>query len=163
MKQFAATHGCFALVDDEDFERLSQYRWQAKLHNADRGIRSHFRPIRTEAGKAIYLYHDILPKRDGFVIDHINGNVWDNRRCNLRYATRAQNICNQDGHRGRARPYKGVTKRRGRWFVTIAVAGRTIPGGGYATPEEAARAYDELALKHHGQFARLNFPQEVAA
>jgi hypothetical protein len=157
MERIACSHGCFALVDDEDFERLSQFRWNSKLHNADRGDKAHRRPIRNERGKHIYLYHDILPKKAGFVIDHINGDPWDNRRCNLRYATRSQNICNQQGHRGRARPFKGICKKRLRWFASITVNGKKFWSRGYSTPEEAARTYDEMALRHHGEFACLNF------
>jgi hypothetical protein len=166
MRQIDCGHGCFALVDDEDFERLSQFKWYARLHNAKRGPKAHRRAVRLEriGGKTVqtYLHHEILPKREGFVVDHINGNPLDNRRENLRYATHGQNLSNQAGHRNRTSPYKGIRKRRRRWFATITAAGRSIWTSGFTTPEEAARAYDELALTHHGEFARLNFPKQAS-
>jgi hypothetical protein len=166
MRQIDCGHGCFALVDDADFERLSQFRWNARLHNANRGPKAHRRPVRcaTVDGKRvqIYLYHELLPKRAGFVVDHINGNVWDNTRANLRYATHSENMRNQEGHRDREAPYKGIIKKRRRWFAHCDVNGKSVWTSGHVSPEDAARAYDRLAIQLHGEFARLNFPAEAA-
>lgn len=102
-----------------------------------------------------------LPTKE---VDHINGNRLDNRRCNLRLASRSENASNRGPQRKKNQhPYKGIkfhnrpalTKK---WQAAIKVNGVTFSGKYYATPIEAARAYDELAIKHHGQFARLNFP-----
>lgn len=62
--------------------------------------------------------------------------------------------------------FKGVYLHRGKgpncWYAQIRAHGRKIHVGAFLTPEEAARAYDEAAIKYHGEFARLNFPDEEA-
>lgn len=156
--------GHTALVDDADFYALSEFKWRAVPCGTKK---DHSRPARTERvdGKVrtIFLYRQLLDAPAGLCVDHINGDVWDNRRCNLRLCTRGENVRNQAGHRDRKSPYKGITKKRQRWFAHVAVNGRSYWTSGYATPEEAARAYDKIALEHHGEFARLNFPQDQAA
>lgn len=90
--------------------------------------------------------------------DHKNGNGLDCRRQNLRECTHAQNMRN--GRKRTARRFKGVFRavKGAGWFAQIHVNHRTIYGGTHATEEAAARAYDMLAIEHHGEFARLNFP-----
>lgn len=98
--------------------------------------------------------------------DHVNGDRLDNRRHNLRVATHGENAVNRKAHG--ASVYLGVHRDRQRWAAQIrplgsGTNGRRLYLGAYATEEEAARAYDRAAREHHGEFARLNFPQEVDA
>jgi hypothetical protein len=93
-------------------------------------------------------------------VDHINGNPLDNRRCNLRAATRQNNNQNRHVTRG-ALPYKGVNAktdqpRKNPFRAYIGVNGKQINLGHYPTPEAAALAYNEAAKKHFGEFAWLN-------
>ena len=92
--------------------------------------------------------------------DHRNGNGLDNRRENLREATTAQN--NRNRHRNSGYKFKGATfkEREGRWAAQICVNGKKIWGGYHPSELEAAIAYDALAKKYHGEFARVNFPDE---
>lgn len=90
-------------------------------------------------------------------IDHINGISSDNRISNLRECTQAENCRNSKIPRNNTTGYKGVyALPRGRWRAMITVSNRTISLGCFGSIEEARRAYDEGALHHHGEFARLN-------
>jgi hypothetical protein len=102
----------------------------------------------------------------GQVVDHINGDGLDNRRCNLRVCTHKQNVRN-------ARPYKGkkTSKFRGVYFsaptqkfkAQIMCSGVKINLGSFESEKSAAEAYDEAASKLFGEYARLNFPKVKAA
>lgn len=164
MKRIPATLGYEAIVDDEDFERLSKFRWYA--HNSGgRTRRPEKRPARrtlvNEGRKVRFLVHDILMPPPGMVVDHINGDPWDNRRCNLRVCTHTENLRNRKKHRGSS-PYKGVTQQQGgRFIARISAERRGIHLGTFPTAEAAARAYDAAATVYHGEFARLNFPDSA--
>ena len=88
-------------------------------------------------------------------VDHKNRNGLDNRRDNLRLATHGQNLANSKTHSESG--FKGVEKNKHRFYASISIDGKTKKLGGYDTPEEAARAYDEAALEQFGEFARINF------
>lgn len=92
-------------------------------------------------------------------IDHINGNPGDNRLANLRLASRSQNCMNTRSRGGSSR-FRGVSfhKQRGRWRAFL----NTQHIGLFDSEEDAARAHDAAALAARGEFARLNFPAEVA-
>ena len=105
------------------------------------------------------------PVPRGFLVDHINGDKLDNRRENLRLATRGENEVNKRKrrtHKGRkpTSKYKGVTKikdrRKKRWRAIITFQKRIIHLGNFYTEKEAAEAYNEAAKKYYGDFAYLN-------
>lgn len=112
----------------------------------------------------IYLHRVILsrildrPLAKGEVVDHINGNGLDNRRSNLRLATRAQNARNRGVNTKSKLGLKGVSYSKDtlKWRAYIMVNKKQIHLGLHNTPEEAAYAYNEAALKYHGDFASLN-------
>lgn len=89
-------------------------------------------------------------------IDHINGVRSDNRICNLREATCAQNLCNSVGRSRRKSRFKGVSldKRRLRWRAVISSAGVFKHLGYFDSEELAHEAYKQAAIEHHGEFAR---------
>lgn len=90
------------------------------------------------------------------VIDHINGNTSDNRFCNLREATVAQNCWNQKISTANISGFKGVEfhSRTGRWRARIAANGQRLFLGYFDSPELASRAYIAAASSIHGEFAR---------
>lgn len=154
MKVLASTKGNQIILDDADYERLCSYSWYA--HST--GNKGH-RPARRESTgdrKVIFLVHEIMRAPKGMVVDHINGNPWDNRRSNLRFCTQAQNSRNRKPHG--AREYKGISAIYSRWRALIRCNGVIHTAGIYDTPREAACAYDDVAAFLHGDFCRLNFP-----
>lgn len=106
------------------------------------------------------LHRLIVGARTGQCVDHINGDTLDNRRSNLRLCTTTENNRNVR-HYGLSSQFKGVQRLANcidRWRAHIQVDGRLIHLGCFPSAAEAARAYDEAALKYFGEFARLNFP-----
>lgn len=104
--------------------------------------------------KGFYLHKLIMGSRPGYDVDHINGDQLDNRRCNLRFCTRSQNMQNRKPlERSK---YKGIHKIRGRYRAVIGSRKNKKHLGYYDTPEGAAKAYNVAAMEMFGKFARLN-------
>lgn len=97
------------------------------------------------------------------IVDHKNRNKLDNRRSNLREATKSTNGMNRPAPKTNTSGYKGVSLdiSRNQWAVTLTIDQKTVHGGRFDTPEEAAYRYDELARQYFGEFAVLNFPETV--
>lgn len=156
------TQGYVALVDDEDYDRVNQFKWSAH-------VQSHtvyaVRSLPRINGKQPFerMHRFILDAPDGMEVDHKNGNGWDNTRANLRLATRAENRRNKRRSRNNTSAFIGVywDKDRNKWRAKVNVNRKQMYAGLFDSPEEAARARDKLALELHGEFAMLNFPEEV--
>lgn len=146
------TKGKYALVDSEDLEKLSKYKWHYNL----RGYAVTNPGTRKE--KELILMHRLINNTPvGMQTDHINGNKLDNRKENLRTATSMQNIWNKPKQSNNTSGYKGVSKVKssGKWEMQIR-AGKQRISRRFKTKEEAALAYNKYALELHGEFACLN-------
>lgn len=159
MKQIPLTQGQFALVDDEDFEELNQFKWYAlKTKNTYYACRN-FKNI--DENKRIMLMHrQILKLKDPKIeADHIDNNGLNNQKINLRECSSAQNKRNTKSHKDSFSKYKGVSwhKKDKRWRVRIIINSKCTHIGNFKDEIEAAKAYDEMARIHHGEFANLNF------
>ncbi len=161
MKEIELTQGKVALVDDSDFEWLSQWNWHART---DCKTPYAQRFTRVPRKHHIKMHRFIISAPIGMEVDHIDGNGLNNQRANLRLATRAQNAANRGKNIGNSTGYKGVFRYHAgqlRWSAQIGNSrGKTIYLGKFSTPEEAARAYDAAARERFGEFAKLNFPDE---
>lgn len=160
MRQIPLTHGQVALVDEKDAACLPSVKWHA-IYNAR--TKKWYATASLQHGmkvRTVYMHRYILNAPQGMHVDHINGDGLDNRRSNLRLATRSQNQHNRRTQYNNATGYKGVSyfKNDRSYWMQFQVNGRRVRVGGFKTAMEAAKAYDRLAREHHGAFARLNFP-----
>jgi hypothetical protein len=154
MKEIPLNHGHIALVDDADFESVSQFKWTALPHH--RTVYA----IR-KVGKTIQRMHRfIMELSDPAVqVDHRDHDGLNNQRGNLRPATNAQNRSNgrkpATGHTSR---FKGVywNKKDGKFRAQIKVLQLNIYLGLFDQEIDAARAYNKAAVRHFGEFAQLN-------
>lgn len=158
MKQIPLTQGKFALVDDEDFEELNKHKWYAQKDGntfyANRKV-----GIGQGKEKVDIMHRIILGVTDSKIkVDHIDHNGLNNQRQNLRIATSAQNAMNKKSSKNTSSKYKGVTYRRlNKWEASIYLFKKYKYIGIFSTEIEAAKAYDEMAKLHFGEFACLNF------
>lgn len=149
------TQGKVAMVDEADYEMLRRFTW--RYHRAGYAL--------TGSRHAVLMHRVIMLPDPGVEVDHINRDGLDNRRSNLRLCCRSENARNQKLRTNTQGRYRGVALHRpsGLWGAKLMVHGRTYSGGYYESREHAARAYDVLAVQHHGDFATLNFPKEQSA
>lgn len=105
----------------------------------------------------VYLHIYLLGRKPGKLVDHRDGETFNNRRTNLRHATRAQNSQNSKPNPNHSSLYKGVTLAGKRWRAMIRVRGKIKHLGYHSTQRAAAHSYDRAAQTHFGAFARPNF------
>lgn len=158
MKTVQLSKGKIALVDDEDFELVSVFKWYATASNlTDYAVRN----IEVSPGtRRLLRMHTFLTGWQR--VDHINGNGLDNRRSNLRQATETQNKRNRRKPKGSSSIYKGVGWQvyAQKWQAGITVNYKRIHLGLFENEEDAAKAYDQEARIRFGKFATLNFPND---
>lgn len=146
MKEIILTQGKVALVSDEDFAMLSQYKWWA--HKQPNSFYAG-RMITLSNGKRkpLMMHQAILGNPEaGKEIDHIDGNGLNNQRSNLRFVTRRQNMQNAVNHRTKhTSKYPGVSydSRRDKWKAYIKINGTHKDIGRFNTEEEAFQVYKE--------------------
>jgi hypothetical protein len=152
-----------AKVDDEDYTKCVASLWRAS-GNTDKWIGYAKSP---DEG-LMHLFILGLRPRKHLVVDHINGDTFDNRKENLRVITPLQNSWNRKTNKNKtSSKFKGVFRydnpkdKSVLWWAGIRVDKKLIKDHGYLTQEDAAYAYDNLARKHFGEFARPNFPGVV--
>jgi hypothetical protein len=160
VKEIPLTQGMFALVDDDDYERLCLRKWKVQRAKntcyAERGV------YRVVDGKpkteSVKMHREImgLVRGDSCEVDHINWNGLDNRKTNLRLASKGDNTHNQRLREGRK--YKGVypATAQGRWDAYIGFQGGRVYLGSHETEQLAAMAYNAAADRYFGEFARKN-------
>jgi len=145
--------GKVIVVDDEDYALLSTYRWHVYPdHNSGKfyawcHVKRKMTPIAAL----------ILPKETGKIVDHRDGDPLNNKRSNLRYATRGQNSRNVPVPKNNTTGFKGVHWLGGnRWQARIGHNGRLIHIGVFRSRHKAASAYNRMAIALFGEFARIN-------
>lgn len=157
--------GYQVLIDDEDFDRVSKYKWHLDWPYFRRSGNYYFktRPYINGVRYTWSLHHFIYGKPDkGSYLDHINRNTLDNRKNNFRYVTPQQNKYNQKCRKDNTTGYKGVGVQTHcpKYIVKIVYDGKRHSLGTYSDPIEAARVYDRKAIEVYGEYAVTNFPRE---
>lgn len=152
------TRGLNAIVDVEDFETLNQWNWSAHWNEYSRS----FYAIRTDhqLKRGVFMHTYLVKCDEGQIVDHRNHDTLDYRKENLRACTHAENTRHGRIRKNNSSGFKGVSfhKGAGKWmaYIRYLSTGRTYLGL-FLTAEDAAKAYDEAAKVHHGEFAKLNF------
>ena len=154
-REIPLTKDKIVLVDDEDYERVSQHSWCAIK------IRKKFYAVSMINSQQVYLHVFLVSPPPGMEVDHVDSDGLNCQRYNMRLATHSQNMMNQKKHSDNTTGFKGVSKHRGKYRATIGENGVYHHVGYFPTAEEAAHAYDAAARQYHGEFASLNFPDET--
>lgn len=160
MKKIKLTKGQYTLIDNEDFQRISRYRWHAYY---DKTIMSFYARTtlykkRIKKNITLSMHRFIMNATPKKIIDHINHNTLDNRKNNLRLCNRKESARNTRKLKG-VSIFKGVClyKPRMNWRARIRAKEKTIYLGYFNNQKQAALAYDKAARKYYGEFAYTNF------
>lgn len=146
------TKGKTAIIDDEDYEKVRQYRWHVNHY----GYAVCNKYVGGYKSVAIYMHRLVNDTPDGLYTDHINHDKLDNRKENLRSCTNRQNRYNTPIRKDNTSGAKGVRWHQNRWNARIFIDGKEKTLGSYDNRLDAARAYNEAAREHYGEFALLN-------
>lgn len=162
VKKIPLTQGQYALVDDEDFDFLNQWKWYASY---DKNLKGYYaqcgRSVRhldgTRKTKIIRMHRMIMGELFGRelsvkeVIDHINHDPLDNRRSNLRVVSSRQNC--QNRKRKFSSKYPGVywDKAKKKWRAAIRINGKSKHLGNFVDEREAAKAYEQVCRELVGE------------
>lgn len=154
MQPLQLINGDFTLIDSEDLERCLQFRWQLNS-------KGYVRIVNLDKSKDIFLHNFILNLPANSGVDHINRDKLDNRKENLRIANRTQQVANQGLTTKNTLGFKGVStvrtsSGRVRYVAKLQVGYKTVSLGNYDTLEAAAKAYDQGAKLHFGEYACTN-------
>ena len=142
--------------DEEDAPIISLHVWQVNIERNNKYARTNVK------GTSVRMHRLILGVTNPSIfVDHINGNTLDNRKCNLRLCSNAQNLHNRGANKNNPTKLKGVTIFEKNYYrARITAFGKAIHLGLYKDPMAAAQAYNEAAIKYHGEFAKLNIIQK---
>jgi uncharacterized Rmd1/YagE family protein len=155
MKGIKLTQGQFAIVDEEDYYYLNEFKW----YFYRRRNQVYAKTCVTINKKRVHLLmHRLIMDASKKCVDHINGNGLDNRKSNLRLCERHENALNRVINYNNVSGYKGVSwfKVVKKWRAQIQYKKVVYHLGCFEKRIDAAKAYNEAAIKYHGEFANLN-------
>jgi len=157
MKTIKITQGLETIVDDDDYEELSKHKWCILGKDETYVCR-----MESTNGKRykVLLHRAIMKAPKGLQVDHINRNVLDNRKCNLRLCSYSGNSSNRGIMPRNKSGYIGVSLiklKTPKWQSCVRYNKKNYYLGLFKSKEEAAKARDKKVLELHGEFASLNF------
>lgn len=147
------------LVDDEDYYKLSKFKWN--INNRGYVRRTHYITIDgLQKSTSILMHRAILCAERDSDVDHIDLNKLNNQKHNLRTCTHKQNMWNLPP-RGSTSTFRGVSMVKGKYRVSVRdLSGKNKHIGTFSVEEDAAKAYDKAAYNIRGELAILNFPKQ---
>lgn len=156
MKRIPLTQGLFAIVDDEDFEWLNQWKWSAFKSRYSYYAQRNQGPRKKQ--KTILMHRQILNAQKGQITDHKEHNGLDNRKENIRICTPRQNSQNSRKMKKGSSIYKGVIFHihKKKWMAQIYHKGINKYLGYFDSEIKAAKVYNKMAKELFGKFACLN-------
>lgn len=162
MREIILVNHGVTMVDDADYEMLSQWRWHQYTASKTYVCRSKSRK-EPPGPHTIPMHRVIMNAPKGMDVDHIDGNGLNNQRANLRIATRGENLRNTRKRDNCTSQFKGVYwhARARKWLAQIKPPTGHVYLGLFVHEVEAAMAYDAKARELFGEFAKCNF--EVAS
>lgn len=152
VKKYNSNEFTETLLDDEDYEFLHRFNW----FEHKQGYVYANGKIKEEHKSNIMLHRLVVFAKKGEVVDHIDGDVKNNQKSNLRICTQTENSKNRKIGTNNSSGFKGVIKKGNKYHAKIGLNKNRIHLGSFDTKEEAAKAYNEAAKKYHGDFAKLN-------
>ena len=165
MKKVPLTQGKFALVDDEDYDRVMLHKWMYRKPTKRSPSHYAFRTptlvtddgVKKQINESMHRFIMNVSSKSWteVVVDHINMDGLDNRKCNLRLCDRFENLWNNRRSPGKS-GYIGVRKEKNKYMARISISGKAMYLGLYDTKEEAAKAFNKAAKRLRGEFAKLN-------
>ena len=155
MKRIPLTQGKFALVDDEDFAYLNQWKWYASTNNDIEwyAIRNVYKG---KTHRLLKMHRVITLAKKGSLVDHRNGQSLDNRRTNLRVCTKSQNNMNHQrlpSHNSSGHMGVSWDKARQKWFAKIAINKKQIALGRFTELAIAVEIRKKAEQKYFKEFA----------
>ena len=151
------SNGQSAIFDIEDYDLVVKYTWCAVWNKCTKSYYAQTQAI-GHSGKlgSVHMQRMLMNATKGMFVDHINNDTLDNRRCNLRLATKSENMMNRRKLTPNASGFKGVYKMsENKWYSKIKANGQEFNLGTFDSPEAAHEAYCAAALKYHGEFANF--------
>lgn len=160
MKNIELSKGHYTQVDDEDYDELNKYKWYCNVQKSGKYIYAARRTFK--ASFHISMHKQIMGTNKNELIDHIDHDGLNNQKKNLRVCTKKDNVRSSRLASSNTSGYKGACWHKGanKWMASICVNQRHIYLGLYSDKIEAAKVYDEAAIKYFGEFAYTNFNYE---
>lgn len=152
MKSIELSQGYYTVVDNENYDELSKHKWYCKNGYAVRNI------YKKGKGKTIHMHRVINNTPVELQTDHIDGNPLNNQKSNLRTVSNQENMFNRRSNKNATSRFKGVSyhKLYHLWQVTSKYCWKKIFLGYFKNEIDAAITYNNFAIEHHGECARLN-------
>jgi hypothetical protein len=166
MKTIPLTQGQFALVDDGDYEWLSQWNWYAQYDPTRYSFSAARHPGVINGKRSVIWMHRQITGIEKGIVDHRDRNTLNNQRHNLRGANDVQSGQNRGLRKDSGTGFKGVTTERRyrikKYRAYITVNRKKISLGYFREIHDAARAYNAAAKRYFGEFAVMNIiPEET--
>jgi len=150
MKKIKLTQGKFTKVDDEDYIKLKPFKWY--YGGTSGGART------TVLKRKLLMHRLIMGAPKGKLIDHIDHDILNNQKYNLRLCDFSGNSKNRSSMKDSSSKYLGVSyfKERRKWRAHIHVKNKTVHLGIFINEKDAAKSYNVAAKKYHKEFANPN-------